>query len=722
MRIPKTLLSGLMLLLGLNLLNGCIMFKSASYKEGLQYLNAKAYDQAVESLTLAAIEDPKDPKIAADLQRAKQLSANHNFQLGEKLSAQDELNDALVKFEKAKMYQPDNVIYTNRFNKEKQKYDQIASQIRMAVENATDPAQWDLSLKVLEDLRRYESSFPDLSGNIEFIKKKASVYHESRSDQALSQGQFEKAYQAITRASSYSEDENLVRKKQARQHLLRSNRYWRDKQYAAAYDEIIKAVGLEQGHPAIEKYRDHFFSEWAGILYNEAVAANNVGDYTTARAKLRHLSSFKPGFLNTEEMLDEISSTLASTYYEKAENILNDPDRSRVGTALIYYLLVRQENARFYTDIEDKITQDKKLLGKELEQRISLQFDNKSGEPGAGNLVREKLLSKIKNSEQLKHITILDRESIDDILREQGLGQGFLDESTAITVKKIKGIQSGVRGEVIRLSVKETGRDRPSYGSARYKSGTRWVPNPDYTAAQGEIQVAQQGVLQAQRELNNTVQQQKQIARQTQSAAAGKNQNLVGMSASLGQLAISMAEKKVTQANNNLANAQTRLARTPQMIEEDIYSDYRYEIFDLSLQGEVVLSFKTINFTTSEIGEVHTVRKEIHLKDRYIPGDPGKNVQSDPINFPPKDELKNQLLKQAVDELFEKMVVELNRASQNYYMLAKRADENEIADEAIENYLRYLYSAPDLKDQRVREANQYIDDHFGLRILSEKGE
>jgi hypothetical protein len=36
------------------------LFKSASHKNGLKYLDAQSYDQAVEMLTIAAHEDPKN--------------------------------------------------------------------------------------------------------------------------------------------------------------------------------------------------------------------------------------------------------------------------------------------------------------------------------------------------------------------------------------------------------------------------------------------------------------------------------------------------------------------------------------------------------------------------------------------------------------------------------------------------------------------------------------
>jgi hypothetical protein len=321
----------------------------------------------------------------------------------------------------------------------------------------------------------------------------------------------------------------------------------------------------------------------------------------------------------------------------------------------------------------------------------------------------------------MHNLTILDREVIDDILREQGLGQGFLDESTALQVKKIKGIQAGVKGEVIKVSVIESGRERPSYGSSRYVSGKRWVPNPDYQQAQADASAAQQNVLQAQADANRAQAQQNQIMQQQSqlNQTAGANP-MSAMVAGLSSLSGALSQGSVNKAKSDLIDAQNRLARTPMQIEEDIESDYRYEVFNLALNGEVVISFRIINYTTSEVGQVYTVRKTASLTDTYIPGDPGKGVASDPIEFPPMDEFRNSLLSQAIDDTVEAMLRELRQNSESWYQLAQRAERDSLGEDAIENYMRFIYSAPDLSDDRVQVANNYIYDKVGLYVVRRK--
>ncbi|MBZ0167736.1 MAG: hypothetical protein K8I00_13095, partial [Candidatus Omnitrophica bacterium] len=484
-------------------------------------------------------------------------------------------------------------------------------------------------------------------------------------------------------------------------------------------EEIQKGLEFEPNNDNLKAYQQRFFDEWLGIIYNEAVRANNDGRYAEAKARLQQISKLSPGYLNTEELLDEVRTTLASAAYDRAQSILSEQDRAQIGIAVANLLVAQQEHSALYPDIEERIEEAKKMLRKELEFRVSVDFKNSSQDPSAAGLVREQILSKMGNHPALNHITILDRDALDDILREQGLGQGFLDETTALQVKKIKGIQAGIKGEVIKLDVKETGRERPSYGSARYVSGTRWVPNPDYMRAQSDVQASQQRVLSAQQSLNDAKRQQNQMMQQQQNV--NTNDNPWGaLAAGLGQVSTTLQEGEVNRAQNDLSNAQSRLINTPQQIEEDIYSDYRYEIFDLKLNAEAVISIKVINFTTSEIGQVQTVRETDSVTDRYIPGDPSKNVPSDPLQLPSLDEMKNTILNKAIDKTFAALLSDLSTQAQNYYTLAKRAEKSNSTDDAVENYMRYIYSAPDLSDAKVQEANEYIYNHIGIRVLRRK--
>ena len=245
----------------------------------------------------------------------------------------------------------------------------------------------------------------------------------------------------------------------------------------------------------------------------------------------------------------------------------------------------------------------KQRLRDDLEYRISLSVKNSSGEPGAAGIVRDNILSSLRGS-SLKHMKVLEREALDDILREQGLGQAFFDETTALEVKKIKGIQAGVYVDVVKLSVTESGRDRPSYGSARYISGTRYVPNPRYHQLQQQVAMGQQRFLQAQQELNLAQAEQNRLLSMSQNNSNDQAAAIAG----LGSLLMTAgASANYDSAQLELDDLQYAMSLEQPQVEEDIYSDWRYKIFDLELLGEVILSYKIVNFTTSEISETRAV-------------------------------------------------------------------------------------------------------------------
>ena len=703
------------------LLGGCIGLKTSLHRQGLDYMNVKAYDQAVETLSRALAEKPGDPIIAADLALAKELAAKEHHSEGERLSTRKEVGGALIEFESAVKYQPGNQAYKERYDREKRKFDNLSKKIDFAYNLAMGRKKWDDSLKALQSMEIYESSFPDLSAKIEMVRKKAAGYHESLSDGELVRRKYGPAFTEIEHATSYLDDEKLILKKRARHHLLLSSRAWKDKRYLKAYEEITKGLEFEPDNKELKKYEKRLVDNWSDILYNRAVQAQNRGDLNRAGKYLKQIADLNPGYLNVEDLLSEIQGTLVAGQYREAEKYLDPENRSWVGTALANYLLVREEHSNKYPDIEEKIEQAKRLLTKEVEFRISFNFKNDSDEPGVAGYVKDQLLESLKTSGAVKNMVVLERENIDEILKEQGLGQAFLDETTAIQVKKIKGIQASISGNVRKVSVVESGKERPRYGSTKYVSGTRMIPNPDYARKQGEVASAQQRVLQAQQQYNSAKLQDTQTQATTPQAKPGSTAAMLGaLTKVTSSIAVTGSKRKLDEAERDYSDAQVALAGTSTMVEEDVISDYRYKIYDLKLEGEVILSFKVIDYTTSEIGKTHTIRKTGSLQDTYIPGDPGKGVTPDPNDLPTVEEFKNKLLQKALEETLTTMKTELSRYSNKYYKKGLKAEENRLQKEAIENYVRYIYSAPDLSDNRVQHANDYVYEKMGLRLVRRK--
>lgn len=701
--------------------------ESAAYKDGKAYLQAGAYEQAIEKLAQAQIEQPNNPEIPAALAQAKKLAAAQQFEMGTKLSTEGNIQGAMAAFEKAQAYDPGNAAYAERVAQEKRKGDEIRARVDQVVLNVQQTKRWKEGLTELESMRLYESSFPQLSTTIASFRTEAAAYHEGRSDQHLGAQDFAGASREMDQALEYSASPQIKTKREARRHVLLSEQALQNKKYLLAYEEILKGLEFERDNPTLKEYQKRLTEQWVAILYNEAVQAQNNGNLPVAKDRFTQISRLKPGYLNVEQTLGELRGTLSASNYSKAETFMRREDRTRLGNALANYLVVREQHDRQYPDLEDRIAEAKRLLKQEVELRISVTFRNQSEEPGADGLVTGLVVARMKSSTKLRTLNILDRSVIDDLLREQGLGQGFLDETTSLPVKKIKGVQAGLTGKVVKVHVRETGRDHPTYGSVKYPSGTRFVPNPDYARVQSEISMAQQDVMTGTSELGNAQIQAKQSQAAMNAMAQPRDQMQVGIAAlgnllqSAGDTAqVSAARQRLDQAQARLHQAQEELGRTPPQKEETVYDNFRYPIYDLKLEGEIILSYQLIDFSTSEVGEARTITKTDTKSDRYIQGDPGKGVKNDPNELPSRDDFLQQLMTQAIDETARSIEEQLAGHSYGYYQKALKADQGQFEEEAIEQYIRFLYSAPDLSEPRVQQANQYLHDKLGILIVRKK--
>ena len=143
-------------------------------------------------------------------------------------------------------------------------------------------------------------------------------------------------------------------------------------------------------------------------------------------------------------------------------------------------------------------------------------------------------------------------------------------------------------------------------------------------------------------------------------------------------------------------------------------------IYDLKLDGEVVLAYRMVNYTTSEVGASRTITKTDTATDRYVQGDPGKGVQGDANELPTKDTFLQGLLNEAIEGAAQAIESEMASYAETYYQKGLKAEEHGLEEDAIENYMRYIYSASNLGDSNVQHANQYIYDKMGVLVIRKK--
>jgi len=717
--IPAAVLAALLAVV----LLGTVSAPATAYRNELKsaksYIKIGAYAQAVEQLQ-AALKDPalkgrKRQQAEADLKNARGTLAAEQFALGQKLEQRGEQLGALNAYRKASQYAPDNSQYTARFVSLDKQFSGARQQSTDILASTRQNLDWDNGLSALTALNA-QGNVPEVRFALDQLKQDATQYYSGESDTALRQGHYQSALDYMVRAARFSESREVQNKKLARHHLLLSKRAWDERRYNSAYEDIQKGLSFEPENTELIAYNKRLKRQWLGVLYNEALQASSSGNLELARDKFTQISRFEPGYLDVTEQLGQLKQTLVSGYYQQAEDLMRGAAGESAGLALAYYMVAAEQQSGLYPDVYDKIATAKKRLRADMEFRISLKVKNSSGEPGASGIVRDNILSSLKGS-SLKNLQVLEREALDDILQEQGLGQAFFDEATAVQVKKIKGIQSGIYVDVVKFTVAENGRDRPSFGSARYKSGTRFVPNPRYSQLQQEVANAQQRVLQTQQDSNRAQAEQNRLLGASQANSNDRSAAIASLGSILSSAGASSSHRA---AQKELDRVQYQMAGEQPQLEEDVYSDFRYKIYDLELAGEVMLSYKIVDFTTSEISQSRAANARDVVTDRWVPGDPGKGVRSDPVELPSHDVFKKRLLDSAMESLITGLEQELGGGAASFRRKARLAAENGDREQAIENFIRYLYGGADLSGEQARAASDYLYEELGIQLLRRK--
>ena len=179
---------------------------------------------------------------------------------------------------------------------------------------------------------------------------------------------------------------------------------------------------------------------------------------------------------------------------------------------------------------------------------------------------------------------------------------------------------------------------------------------------------------------------------------------------------VSSAESALDVAERRLSSARSRLTREPPQIEEPVYAEARYPIYNLRLDGEVKLSFRLFDTSTSAVGQTHSINVKDSIEDRYVPGDPVKGIDDDPKELPPENLFRQQLLDKAVTEAIARLNAEFSQYAQEYLQRALTAKQHGVIEEAAEFYMRYLTAKDHETDTGVEEARQFFVNYYGAEV------
>ncbi|MCK5062199.1 hypothetical protein KAR28_06675, partial [Candidatus Parcubacteria bacterium] len=230
-------------------------------------------------------------------------------------------------------------------------------------------------------------------------------------------------------------------------------------------------------------------------------------------------------------------------------------------------------------------------------------------------------------------------------------------------------------------------------GTANYIEGTRLVYNPDYEKAKQNVLYALKMVKEARRELSFSQ------SMATMSAFTPPSGGLMGamnaLSRTSNTISAGVSRQKVARAETELMTAQTILSNTPYQVEVPNRFTVTYPIYMVQATSRLLCSFKAFDVASrNELGSrmisgLHTA------SDRYIEGNPRRNIPNDPLVLPNQDEFAVATLFNASDKINTYLKTVMSQHGKRFIHKIEKARKKRDMEKIIENCVYYILSYPD---------------------------
>lgn len=687
--------------------------KSSVQKEGESALVAGEYDRAVALLQQAADEDPEDKELQEALGLAKQKAAQMHLSLAEKAEAKNDLRLAVEESEKASLLS-DDPLYQARLKKSRDSFDDISEQVSTVIAALSGDTDRSETLQQAEALMVYDLSFPELGPAIESARRRTGEELSAKARRLHEEHKFSSAFSTAKEAVRLSGDKRYEREVKAYKAMALAQRRQSKGDYLTALSEVDRAARALPGDATITTYRQSLVERGSKRLYALAMKASKDGDYLVAIRDLEMLKKVDPKHKRADAELAHARLRFAEVNRLEAQRLEAAEGDKAAGRILMHELLAQRYDQQAEA-VDDAVIKARGVLDAEVEMRVFIDLTNASTSAGAEKYLRTHILTALDDP-AIKNLSILKREDMLKILHDEEMLKKRAGDAMLAKTPPIRGNDFGIKGVVTQVTVQEVGRDKPSYQSVRYQKGTKVVLTPEAQKRQMELDKAQQDVERAQKALKDAQAiKRKKLATDDPSKSAFEN-SLVLLDQTYAENDVSDARRSLEAARSRLDIAKRNLVTDEAKVEEPLYIEALYPVYDLSLIGDVKLDFRLIDLMTSEIGREHQVHVTEKISDRYIPGDKIKGIVEDPDALPPVNVLKERLLDRAADESAHRLRIEFAAYTRQYLLRARRMHKEGHDTKAVEQYVRFLASSIAQDDSDIVEAKAFLNTYYGVKV------
>jgi tetratricopeptide (TPR) repeat protein len=233
---------------------------------------------------------------------------------------------------------------------------------------------------------------------------------------------------------------------------------------------------------------------------------------------------------------------------------------------------------------------------------------------------------------------------------------------------------------------------------ARYKSGTRQVPNPFYQNAQDDVLRAEREAQRYQEEIyrleSDLANYQSQVAREgaTPNTSTGAEQGV-----SRTQSSLEYARNNYLRAQDVVQREREELARTAQTVEEDVYSDLQYTVTTHHLDGRAEIVLRLTHADGRPPIEINRFATVTASDEEHAP-QPLANVSGDPLQLPSRDSLSSTLWSVGASYAVNAIVQSLDAHRANLLDLAFKAGDE---GERMHYFVLYILLDPTSVDPKI---------------------
>ncbi|MCX7816438.1 MAG: tetratricopeptide repeat protein [Syntrophales bacterium] len=394
------------------------------------------------------------------------------------------------------------------------------------------------------------------------------------------------------------------------------------KQWSRAVTLMEKALEYQPENGELASELDKIKEEAGKTCLEESVQLAKTGPLSEAVKQMELAKSYVP-VITHDPLYKSTAKLIVDKLKERANKYI---DREMWGNALVWLQKAELLNPGD-PDLFQKIIDVKDRINKRIRRSIAVvDFGSPATNKDAGRIVADKLISFLhKNASG--DIRIIERESLQSILRELQLGQtGIVDIKSAQAVGKMRGIDTFIMGNVLHYSSKMT--DTPSTSVAKVLVDEEDVANPDFSLWL-------------------------------------------------------MQHPKPTEEEWKLAPPKTIKKRNYQFIS------YRQGVAKVNAIIEV--SYKLVDTFTGENIFTNTISGRVVKEDKYQDAVPVANIPHDPLELPTETEVLDDLTNEKIKEIGQSVLKHFQSLETVYFNEAQLLQKRRDFESAIEKYIDAVY-------------------------------